>query len=457
MSIRTQLRRHFGNCLLTETVGIFTTRPQYVGQISARQGKNSRFSGARGQVGVTAREHRMYGAWFSTARRPQKAGIMGFGVSFKIAPGVRIRASSRGLRTSIGPRGARIHVGAGRTTLSSGAGPLTVYTGVGGRPRKGSKSRRAAAPPVKVVRPTPQQTARANERAAQIASIASLEHALVTQHHQDFPEARQPLLPEPPPVDAAAILRAQTKEALHGVSRWSRAARRAAKEHAAVLADAEMQARQTRLAAEYAAACLAADEAWRDLCAHQTHAVMGALEAAFEDNQSPAACVDAGVENDVRYASVVVLFASTELIPEFTPSVTPSGIPTLRKRTRTNRNTLYASALGSTVLATVKEALAVAPSVDEIRLMVARKDTQAASALEYLSAIYAARFPRSIVEPLEWARLDPLDVLLRMPEAQIVRKGVAREISGLDLTVESGLAEVLEQVRSQLLAGSTFA
>jgi hypothetical protein len=43
---------------------------------------------------------------------------MGFGLSFKVAPGVRIRASSRGIRTSVGPRAARVHIGAGRTTLS---------------------------------------------------------------------------------------------------------------------------------------------------------------------------------------------------------------------------------------------------------------------------------------------------------------------------------------------------
>jgi hypothetical protein len=36
------------------------------------------------------------------------------GFSIKIAPGVRVRASSRGVRTSIGPRVARVHVGAGR-------------------------------------------------------------------------------------------------------------------------------------------------------------------------------------------------------------------------------------------------------------------------------------------------------------------------------------------------------
>jgi Protein of unknown function (DUF4236) len=53
------------------------------------------------------------------------------GFSFKVAPGVRIRASNRGLRASVGPRVARVHVGAGRTSMSSGLGPVSLYHTVG--------------------------------------------------------------------------------------------------------------------------------------------------------------------------------------------------------------------------------------------------------------------------------------------------------------------------------------
>jgi len=64
------------------------------------------------------------------------------GFSVKIAPGVRVRASSRGVRTSIGPRVARVHVGAGRTGLSTGAGPVGLYTAVGRtRRRPGSRGK----------------------------------------------------------------------------------------------------------------------------------------------------------------------------------------------------------------------------------------------------------------------------------------------------------------------------
>src|SRR6476659_4494305 len=60
------------------------------------------------------------------------------GFSVRIAPGVRVRASSRGVRTSLGPRAARVHVGGGRTGFSTGVGPVTYNTGVSGGQRRSS-------------------------------------------------------------------------------------------------------------------------------------------------------------------------------------------------------------------------------------------------------------------------------------------------------------------------------
>jgi hypothetical protein len=60
------------------------------------------------------------------------------GFSVKLAPGVRVRVSSHGVRAGIGPRIARVHVGAGRTGFSSGLGPFSVYGSVGGKRRRNS-------------------------------------------------------------------------------------------------------------------------------------------------------------------------------------------------------------------------------------------------------------------------------------------------------------------------------
>jgi Protein of unknown function (DUF4236) len=58
------------------------------------------------------------------------------GFSIRLAPGVRIRASSRGIRTSLGPRAARVHIGGGRTGVSTGFGPVGFYTSLGGGRRR---------------------------------------------------------------------------------------------------------------------------------------------------------------------------------------------------------------------------------------------------------------------------------------------------------------------------------
>lgn len=59
------------------------------------------------------------------------------GLSFKIAPGVRIRAGKRGIGASVGPRAARVHLNpGGRVGFSSGVGPVTVSASAGRRPAR---------------------------------------------------------------------------------------------------------------------------------------------------------------------------------------------------------------------------------------------------------------------------------------------------------------------------------
>src|SRR3954470_19384350 len=72
--------------------------------------------------------------------RRGKRRDMGLGFSLKLAPGVRVRASSRGIRTSVGPRAARVHVGGGRSGFSTGVGPVGYYTSVSGSSRQRQRS-----------------------------------------------------------------------------------------------------------------------------------------------------------------------------------------------------------------------------------------------------------------------------------------------------------------------------
>jgi hypothetical protein len=58
------------------------------------------------------------------------------GLYVKIAPGVKVRVTRRGARTSVGPRAARVHFGAGGTGFSTGAGPVSLYKPAHGRRRQ---------------------------------------------------------------------------------------------------------------------------------------------------------------------------------------------------------------------------------------------------------------------------------------------------------------------------------
>jgi hypothetical protein len=91
------------------------------------------------------------------------------------------------------------------------------------------------------------------------------------------------------------------------------------------------------------------------------------------------------------------------MVPEQKPAVTPGGKPTLRKRTKTDRNEVYTRALASTVLATAKEALAVAPGTDEARVLVIRNDVGAATPVDHLGAIYVGRFARAALRAVPGA------------------------------------------------------
>lgn len=372
-------------------------------------------------------------------------------VSFKVAPGVRISASSRGVRSSIGNSKGRVSYGGGRTYASAKIAGVRV---------SGSNSSRSNSPrgnegTQAVRRPTLAQLERAERAAAHDAAIDELrrlEKSLVTLHHESFPSAMLHEVQAPEPADQTALRDDLKKSLLSKVGRFKFSQRRAAKARAAELAVEEAE----RLDAEnkdlYLRYCEDARQSRDRLLNHDTEMVIEALEAAYADNASEATCVDAGIEGGVRYATVVVVFGTVDSIPERTPTVTPAGKTTSKKRNKSDRNALYVAALGSTVLAAVREGFAVAPSVDEFRIVVLRKDLNAATPSDFVAPIYAATFPRSVAEGLEWQRADPTAALLTGQDAQFKRKGAAGDVVAIDLIEHPRLVELVETFRPLVLS-----
>ncbi|WP_274562371.1 DUF4236 domain-containing protein [Streptomyces spiramyceticus] len=358
------------------------------------------------------------------------------GFSIKIAPGVRVRASSRGIGASVGPRAARVHVGGGRTGFSTGIGPVGYYTSAGRRRGGGARTTLAAL----------ERQARAAQKADEYDAVARAEAELVSVHLEEFQPAVAPVVPAPMPVDEKALRRTLRQQAREGISWWKFSARSLARKQADERLPAAIQEETARRADEQAATQTTADIEWALLASGDPHTVIAALEAAFEDNASPAAAVDCTGAS----ATVVITIPPPSMVPERKQATTPSGAPTLHKRTKTERNDLYIQSLASTVLATVKEALAVAPSLKEVAILVVRQDPAAARPEDYLAAIYAGRFTRDRLAARNWQQVDPVAELLLAPSSMLHRRGQAGEVTPLNLTAEPELAAVVQQLRANL-------
>ncbi len=168
------------------------------------------------------------------------------------------------------------------------------------------------------------------------------------------------------------------------------------------------------------------------------------LEQAFADNEASAAPIDC----DGERTTVVMQFSPPEaVVPERKPARTPGGKQTLKKRTKTETNSLYLDALGSNVLATVKEAFAVAPGTKIVQMLVIRRETDKKRAGE-LAVIYVGEFDRDRYATSN--QETPGSALATAPEAVLNLKGKTEQVSPIDLSERSDLQQVLAQVTSGL-------
>lgn len=354
------------------------------------------------------------------------------GFSVRLAPGIRVSASSRGVRTSIGPRIARVHVGAGRTTFSTGSGPFTYWTGGGGRSR--SHNGTAAAQRQLVAA---QRTA---EKQQQAEALRTALLAILTLQQQDFPPAQQPFAPPCPSVDAQPFRSRHVAEAKASTSVFDRAARKAA------LAEAE---RRTELDVRQATAEMEQqrttyqgqlDEWWHAMLVDHPGTVLHALSAAFQDNDAAAAAVGL-VEDEV---TLVVVVPPVSDVPERKPDRTPAGNLTLKKLTKSELNDFYRLLVCGHVLVTVKEAFAVAPALTSARIVAVRASDRDAYGKRHAEALFAGRFERARLQGIRWNDADATRIVSDAgSELTIKLRGSAREMMPLDLLAEPEIAQVL--------------
>lgn len=289
-----------------------------------------------------------------------------------MAPGVRVRVSSRGVRTSVGPRGARVHVGGGRTGISTGVGPVTLYSGLGSS-GSGGRSRSTASSSAATYRrqvAAAQRSARLEEQtaAARQAQAALLE--LTSAHRAAFAPASRPIAPDPLNLDEAAVANHFREAHLAGVSRLDRSGRRAAAA-AADLQTREYLAHARANASVYRAQTQAAlDAEWQLLVCGDSDRVMEVVADALADNGA----VATPVESNGASISIVMVAPPESDLPDVRPHQTASGAWTTKKMTAAERSELYLDIVCSHVLTTAKETFAVAPSLVEVAIAVVRDE-----------------------------------------------------------------------------------
>ncbi|MFJ5179315.1 TerD family protein [Streptomyces griseoviridis] len=274
---------------------------------------------------------------------------------------------------------------------------------------------------------------------------------MTSVHLQTFAAAQPPLLPATPQLGLPwALAEAQTFH-LQGIGRLARAERAAAKQRAQHDAPAYLAAETARLHAVREQMVAEAGQWWSALLANDEATVCEAVNTAFSDN--PAAGCAVGVDGSVL--SVVMRQQDLDTMPTQTAGLTPSGRPTLKNLTKRDRILWWLTAMGSNIIATLKEGFATAPGIEAIDLAVITRlpDTQRLGFVAY------GRWTRQAVESTPWR--GPDDALRFLDIGQDTACCVTTTASGnlsstlkpLDATRVAGLQALLDGAQDDSAAG----
>ncbi|MFJ8364527.1 TerD family protein [Streptomyces sp. NPDC093984] len=329
---------------------------------------------------------------------------------------------------------------------------------MGGGRRRTSTSRttrsRAVAPSAAQLERARRQAERARqeaERDAAIAELQELRRQTTSVHLQSFTPAQPPVVPGPPQLSLAWALAEAQAHHLAGLGVFARAERAAAKRRAEEDAPAYLAAEQARLHAVHGRLAAEADQWWQALIANDEETVCEVVNYAFSDN--PAAGCAVGVDGAVL--SVVIRQQDIDSLPGQTPGVTPSGRPTLKTLSKRDRALWWLTSMGSNVVATLKEAFAVAPGITAIDLAVLTRlpDTQRLGFVAY------GRWTRQAIEAGPWR--ETTDALRFLDTGQDVACSVTTTASGnlsssikpLDTSRLPGLQSLLDHAQDDAGSG----
>jgi hypothetical protein len=349
--------------------------------------------------------------------------------SLKLAPGVQIRASRDGLQTNRGPRTPHVYVGQQFANPAIAAAPLTFYTP--------SRARREH--PSYLVPQLPPTAGKAQQAQA----LASAMQGIRSLHHREFPLVQRLVVPYPPRPDHAAILQRRMNDALAGVSVFRRSTRKAAQAAAVLATRMECSELEAAGHAQYVAVQQEIDRLWQRLTANDSAVVLALLSHVFQNSSFHAAPL--GVWD--AQAQVALLAPDLAALPDRYPTTTAAGNLSLKKLTKGEMADLYKQLLAGLVLATAKEAFAVAPGVTDIRIVVLRHTPTDAYGKIRPEAILAARVARAALTGVQWTNADALTILNQTSSELVTRvTGPSKALAPLDLKTEPDIARLIDVV-----------
>ncbi|WP_261993533.1 TerD family protein [Streptomyces sp. 3211.6] len=291
------------------------------------------------------------------------------------------------------------------------------------------------------------------ERDAAIAHLRELRQQMTSVHLQSFSPVHPPVIPEPPQLGLPWALAEAKAFHLAGLGVFARAERAEAKRRAEYDAPGYLAAEQAWLYGVHGELNAEAQRWWQDLVANDEATVCETVNYAFSDN--PAAGCAVGVDGSVM--SVVMRQHDIDSLPDQTPGVTSSGRPTLKTLTKRDRVLWWLTAMGSNVIATLKEGFAVAPGITAIDLAVITRmpDTQRLGFAAY------GRWTRQAIETSPWRQ--PEDALRFLDLGQDVACAVSTTASGnlsstikpLDISRLPGLQSLLDHAQDEAASVDT--
>ena len=357
------------------------------------------------------------------------------GFSVRVSPGVRVRASSRGVRASIGPRAARFHVGAGGAGFSTGVGPVTYSTSLGSPGRRNGHGTAVA---------NRELAALGNDGPEQsYVDPVEVLRKIIYLPETEFVPASRPIAPAPPAVHPNRILEQHVARAKASTSVFRRAAREEAIQEARKQAEVEIAETTARQEADRTAQQAALDAAWEALCRNNPDAVLATLAAAFEDNEAAAAAVGvAGAE-----VTVVVILPPASAVPERGPSTTAAGNFTLKKLNKSEAAAFYMLLVCGHVLVTIKETLAVAPSISAVRIVAVRQSDRDAYGNVTPEVMLAGVFERERLRNVVWEGMDAARIVNDTNTQLVIeQKGATKALAPIDLGTEPELQAVVSAI-----------